>query len=622
MGAPSRRTSKKETPILLRLGRRHTLDVGKQAEDKNSRKSASRTASVDSLDQHNFSQRALNPTENVAFDVKVNQKPRKHFSSASTIVITESELSASWLYKNRRDAAEKNNEAFDDKPLDNERPTFSSPELNPEMQNLEQGILQDPKMKPVVVPLSRREKFSSCCCYFLIAVIICLCSLGLISAIGGIIYMELFTTYNETHLLTQTQSPNLSPFASDDYLKTSQETPSSTNQVNDLTEGELSVTEPEEDNVWNIYRIFMPRARNGKALNKEDSFSRNHQNSDSTEKNGNDPLTSLRGFFTRLIGESLRNSLNETEEAGVTRNDRQSKNESEGRSSNNSKSDLLNEAEGSLYPFGEKGAFKSDDHVGIKENLISGLGSLPEATKASNDFAFDRRSGFIKILNKSELRAVEEMSHSSKNYLEDLQMAERPNVQQKDEVYSVDINSPEKGMASKHFNESITADLYYDMNQKYIVLPTENVIPVVTPAGILIPEADKYKEHMKDFELHNPDVKYSFQKDKLTGPVLEINIPLPSEFLKRLKLEIESTTPSIPLSPLRPTDIKSSLAEVLKHLQILDKNNKLPSSRKKNFNSSGTKPFSFSKSHETRRQDVAIERSLYLQKLRTIMFDK
>lgn len=58
--------------------------------------------------------------------------------------------------------------------------------------------LRDPNLKPVSVPLKpRQEKISSCCCYLLVAITICIASLGIMAAIGGIVYLEVFAAYKE-----------------------------------------------------------------------------------------------------------------------------------------------------------------------------------------------------------------------------------------------------------------------------------------------------------------------------------------------------------------------------------------------------------------------------------------
>lgn len=78
--------------------------------------------------------------------------------------------------------------------------------------------LRDPNLKPVSVPLKpRQEKISSCCCYLLVAITICIASLGIMAAIGGIVYLEVFAAYKEVS--EGKHASQMSPLDADSGIK-------------------------------------------------------------------------------------------------------------------------------------------------------------------------------------------------------------------------------------------------------------------------------------------------------------------------------------------------------------------------------------------------------------------
>ncbi|KAG8189328.1 hypothetical protein JTE90_021834 [Oedothorax gibbosus] len=181
--------SQEETPILFRLERRHTVLEGgpQETSDDEPKGRASRANSVGSFT------RCETPTDEKKRAATISKlcasdDNRSNFSAASTVVITESELSSSWLYKARK-------AKIDSEDEENVSTCSNIPNEDNDMQPVP---LNDPKLKPVPVPMKpRKENVSSCCCYFLVAITICIASLGIMAAIGGIVYLEVFAHYRE-----------------------------------------------------------------------------------------------------------------------------------------------------------------------------------------------------------------------------------------------------------------------------------------------------------------------------------------------------------------------------------------------------------------------------------------
>ncbi|KAF8781910.1 hypothetical protein HNY73_012252 [Argiope bruennichi] len=162
---------------LVQLERRHTLkeDTNEVDLEDNLRKTT-RANSLGGFEEGRLS------TDIEAVNTKKQSK-----CTRKPTVITESELSSSSLYKDRKAKINSDDESIED-------PRSTKPPENHE--DLEPRTLRDPNLKPVPVSQRRPRKKSSCCWYFTIVLVILIACLAVMAGIGGIVFMEFFATYD------------------------------------------------------------------------------------------------------------------------------------------------------------------------------------------------------------------------------------------------------------------------------------------------------------------------------------------------------------------------------------------------------------------------------------------
>ncbi|GFU44663.1 uncharacterized protein TNCV_1507411 [Trichonephila clavipes] len=635
--------------ILVQLARRHTLAEARRVGDiEANRKRMSRAKSLEGFDND--------------LEENLEDEPsgiRSHLSGAPSVVITESELVSSQLYKDRK--AKINS---DDESIDN--PKSDDPD------NYEPRRLHDPSLRPVPVPMKpRREKFSSCCCYFLVIVIICLSSLGIIAAIGGVIYMELFTVYKERIVIPVTEIPissdmkhlvlkeNLPHTADEKEVILSvkeiynQETLSVDGIQNSKKPSFDSLSPPRENKIlYEILKVTEESLISNKSDSSEKSF---HNIEINKETNSNlDPQlkeidetmsSNLLNDFSRHI-----HSLDKNEEQVLSQF---SEHDTTSQISHKLRNTGEINQESKVF---ETGKISTSRNVAGGDNENHSISDKPHEIKLS-DSNINPLSAKFENLGKFNKEAIAEDFKLKLDPLNTSQTFFKQNPK-----YS-DISIPNKHLAddsSIDVTKIITTkqDTSKSFEQKQIVLEanakeefsnnpnsnashkevlannTTNLVELnrneilkQNPA-----EMDSQKEHSVNHigiveqdpqakNISELDSEYHNNSDSsqlmLLHPVVESKaIPVPVEFLRRLGFDIKNAEDNKPLSA-KDMEIKFSLAEALKYLRSLDTENRLPTSRKK-INQNIIKQ-NASKNPEP--VDEA-ERKEYLKKLRIKLFEE
>ncbi|GFR07089.1 uncharacterized protein TNCT_677531 [Trichonephila clavata] len=646
--------SEEDKAILVQLARRHTLAEARRVGDiEANRKRMSRAKSLEGFDND--------------MEENLEDEPSgilSHLSGVPSVVITESELASSQLYKDRK--AKINS---DDESIDNSK----SEPLGDDPDNCEPRRLHDPNLRPVPVPMKpRREKFSSCCCYFLVIIVICFASLGIIAAIGGVIYMELFAVYKEGIVLPVTEIPISSdmklsglkenfPHTADEkevILREKEihnkETLSVDGIQNSKNPSSDSLSPPRENKI--LYEIL--KATEESLISNKSDISEKLFHNIEINKETNSNLDPQIKEIDETVPSNLFNdfsksmhSLDENEEHA---------------SSQFSEHDALSQISQKLRRTGEinqepkvfetrKISTNQDVSGGDIENHSISDKSLEINISDSN---MDNLSAKFENLGNSNKEVIAEdfklkfdPLNTSQTFFEqkpkyaDISI---PNKHLADNS-SIDVTtiSTTKQDANKSFEQK-QAVLEGNTRKEYSGNPNASHTEILAKATTHLVETNKnevlkhipaemdiQKEHSVFFNHDINVVEQDLQAKNISQldsenhnnsesshlmllhPVIESKaVPVPVEFLRRLGFDIKNAKDNKPLSA-KDMEIKFSLAEALKYLRSLDTENKLPTSRKK-INQNVTKQ-NVSKNPEP-VDDT--ERKEYLKKLRIKFFEE
>lgn len=641
--------SEEEKAILIQLARRHTMAEARRVGDvEENRRKTSRAKSLE------------------GFDDLEDKPPEKltNLSGAPT-VITESELASSRLYKDRKAKINSDEEDID-------KPKSNSSSDDP--VNCEPRHLYDPNLRPVPVPMKpRREKFSSCCCYFLVILIISLASLGVMAAIGGVIYMELFAVYKESLDIPVTEIP----ISSDMMHLSLQEKnfPHTTDENVILSEKEIPNKEKfSVDGIQNSKKSspdLETPLRENKILHEtmsvaEKSLVNNESDNDSEKLFNN--IESNKETNSNLdppIKEIDKSSLNELSRNIQSLDEKQKKFVSD----KPSKLDTISQIN---KKFGNMGEVNQGRKVLVSEkisrnpNVASGderkmnenrsISAKSQETQLL-DSNMDIISAIIKNLSDSNKNVIvenfklkldsfntsetlfEEKPRSSGSSIHNRHLAENSSTdvtntieQGTSNLFNLQQNISEESMKNdtsgnydfdashKEILENNTTHLeelnkseVFEQNSSEMNIQNKDLVDHdfnETDQNLQVKNISKIEEK----GLNNSDSSDSSQL-MLIHPVVESRaVPVPVEFLRRLGFDIKNTKNHQPLNA-KDMEIKFSLAEALKYLRSLDSENKLPTSRQKINNRNVTK----SKNPEPINN---VERKEYLKNLRRKLFEE
>ncbi|GIY81838.1 uncharacterized protein CEXT_779641 [Caerostris extrusa] len=574
--------SQQEKTALVHLQRRHTLMEGTCEVDPGKNLRRSRTNSLDNILENNLLQDIEASTVE---EHELNKKMRK-LSRIPTVVITESELSSSSLYKNRKAKINSDDESADE-------PEPNMPTVDAE--NPEPRYLNDPNLKPVPVQTAHRpEKVSSCCCYFSVAVAICLVSLGIIIAIGGIVYMELFSAFKE--------KPETTPIIdiNKDDLMNINEMLYELNAKNVLGKNEEIKMEalPIENKFKKSETLthFVEEISTVESLPIENKFKKSETFTHFVEEISTvESLSSSEKpivFDNKIVYEPLndKEKPNNTNVDGQsTKNERLNTNEFEIFLSN------LRAVAGRLQ---EKVSDKSSDR-----NLHSESNQNLEHTEETHLEDEVTPKNF-----RDPNLAVESLQETNENLIE-----------------SDKFNSEPMHVLNENWNnQSLVSEENFETgNDKDHELNLDASKKLLQDSS----ETDLHTEHSVDLnssafhEYLNKDTEHNEQEFNLNDsdhtqlvfirPVVESKaVPVPLEFLRRIGFDMKNVSLHQPLSP-QDMDIKFSLAEALKYLKSLDVDNKLPTSREKS-----DVPIINTKKEDESKPNVEAEQVKYLDILR------
>ncbi|GFY79162.1 uncharacterized protein TNIN_113721 [Trichonephila inaurata madagascariensis] len=636
--------SEEEKAILVQLARRHTLVEARRVGDiEANRKRMSRAKSLE------------------GFDNDLEDEPsgiRSHLSGAPSVIITENELVSSQLYKDRK--AKINS---DDESIDN--PKSDDPD------NCEPRRLHDPNLRPVPVPMKpRREKFSSCCCYFLVILVISFASLGIMAAIGGVIYMELFAVYKERIVSPVTEIPISSdlkhlglkenfPHTADEKevilsVKEihNQETLSVDGIPNSKKPSFDSLSPPRENKIlYEILKVTEESLISDKSdsseksfhnieINKEtnadldpqpkeidetmpsnlfNDFSRNIH---SLDKNVEQVLSQVSEYdATSQISQKLRNTGEINQESKVFETGKISTNtdvtsgDNENRS-NSDKPHAINLSDSNTNNLSAN--FKNLGNSNEKFILEDSKLKLDTLDTSPTVFEQKLESSGISIPNKHltddssiDVTKITTEQDTSKSFKQK-QIVLEENM--KKEISSnPNSNASHTEVLAKNTTHLVELNQNEVLKQNSSEMDIENEHSV---SHINIVEQNSQVKNISELDSENHNNSDSSQL-MLLHPVVESKaIPVPVEFLRRLGFDIKNAEDNKPLSA-KDMEIKFSLAEALKYLRSLDTENRLPTSRKK-INQNVIKQ---NASKNPGPVDEA-ERKEYLKKLRIKLFEE
>nr|XP_042913305.1 uncharacterized protein LOC107451446 isoform X2 [Parasteatoda tepidariorum] len=181
-----------ESPLTLQLQRRHTVVEGDKDNTKvvTKLKPVCRSNSTSSI--YRPPKTAKDLSSQKGYLESTLSSNSSGASSASTVVITECQLSSSWLYNNKKA------QMCPKSPNESISASESSSRQASDNEEAKSPIIHRPKVKSISSQSSRSRKCSSCCCYAAIVILAGFAAMGIISTIGGIIYMEFFSGSNKT----------------------------------------------------------------------------------------------------------------------------------------------------------------------------------------------------------------------------------------------------------------------------------------------------------------------------------------------------------------------------------------------------------------------------------------
>ncbi|GFU07231.1 uncharacterized protein NPIL_185231 [Nephila pilipes] len=606
--------TEEEKAALVQLGRRHTMAESRRASDaEESRRKTSRAKSLDVFE------------DNIETDV--GGKPlgkQSHFSGVPTVIITESELASSQLYKDRKAKINSDDECVDE-------PKSNPPSDDPESS--EPRYAHDPNIRPVPVSMKPRpEKFSSCCCYFLAILIISLASLGVMAAIGGVIYMELFAVYKDSLDIPTTAAPinsEMKPLnskgrnsrtADEENVNLSEnefhsQEKFSMNGIqkskNPETDSGLPLRENKilreiptvtdkslENNGSKTYNIeisrensnFDPQSKGmdkSSQINSFNKFSRNIPKLDDKEdKNVSDKLRKLDTISQ--ISQKLRNLRNLNQGTKVFAAEKIAMNDKDNKevyNDNRSITDKSHEINLS-YPNTDKQS-KIFRNLGdsVNETRIEDFKLKLNPLNISKTF-FEQNSSGISFSNEHvpdnssiDINKINTTKQDARESFEHQHSSEGSMTNNHSRNHSFDISHPEILT-----NKTIHLD---EQNQNKVFPQNFSELDIQNDRSADQNFTENYQDtqakntsQFDEEDQNNSDSSESTQL-MLMHPVVESKaVPVPVEFLRRLGFDIKDTKNHQPLTA-KDMEIKFSIAEALKYLRSLDTENKLPTSRQK-----------------------------------------
>ncbi|GIX85016.1 uncharacterized protein CDAR_595501 [Caerostris darwini] len=555
--------SEQEKTALVHLQRRHTLMEGTCEVDPGKNLRRSRTNSLDNILENNL----LQDIEASAVEEhELNKKMRK-LSRIPTVVITESELASSSLYKNRKAKINSDDESADE-------PEPNMPTVDAE--NPEPRYLNDPNLKPVPIQVHRPEKVSSCCCYFSVAVAICLVSLGIIIAIGGIVYMELFSAFKEKLETTPIIDTNK------DDLMNINEMLYELNAKNVLGKNEEIRMEalPNENKFTKSETLthFVEEISTVESLPIENKFTKSETLTHFVEEistvetlsSSEEPIV----FDNEIVYETkeiLYEPLNDNKEKPPNNTNVDEQHNKTEKSNPNEFEIFLSNLRAVAGRLQEKVSDKSSDrnlHSESNQNLEHTEETHLEAVVPPKNFSDPNL-------------AVDSLQETNDNLIEnDKFIPESRNVLNEN-WNNQSLVSEENFETGNDKDHELNLDASKNQNQ---LLQDSSETDLQTEHSVDL-NSSAFHEHLnKDTERNEQEFNLNDSDHTqlvFIRPAVESKaVPVPLEFLRRIGFDMKNVSLHQPLSP-HDMDIKFSLAEALKYLRSLDVDNKLPTSREK-----------------------------------------
>ncbi|GBM97394.1 hypothetical protein AVEN_818-1 [Araneus ventricosus] len=613
--------SLEDETVLVQLGRRHTLKEDTNEADSDNLRKTIRANSLGSFG------------EGSSTDIEaVTAEKQSNFTRKPT-VITENELSSSWLYKDRK--AKINS---DDESVEEPRPTMPQEDH----EDLEPKTLHDPKLKPAPVSNRRPRKVSSCCWYFTIILVICIACLSVMAGVGGIVYMEFFAIYKEKDIAnTNTSVKNDNPSASEEIFQ------HPTHKQENFHRNEPKIPENILKDIINNFTILAENtdvsrkvteatsqpndifhnndqtdSKNSKAKelnNIKSSFVSENQDLEMTEH----PKTAEHSDVSRNI-HGIDDIMDKTPDGHVDKvNEQMTGNGSSVTEKSNSKAGVLDSREETLvsernFNFDLMTALQGVELKGERENadiLFQNLpqlhilpdNSLDHMEKSINDHEDNSFDYMEKLINDHEDNSLHHMEKSINDH-EDNSLDYMEKSINDHEDNSLDhrkhgIDHSPKNNSLDHIDHSI------DPNDKSLSDHNEDSS-----------DSDSDDSSSEEHSLVDDQNQNSDDSTQLVfiRPIVESKaIPVPLAFLRRIGFDIKNPNSHQPMTA-KDMDIKFSLAEALKYLRSLDTGSKLPVSREKTISQKT------SNQEESKKTKLPIksEREEYLNLLRKQIFEE
>lgn len=499
---------------------------------------------------------------------------------------------------------------------------MKSPNKSPYRQtdDLAPVKLEDPKMKPIPVNRSRRVKSSSCYCRAATMVIISVCTVGFLAAVAGLIYMEVFAKKNLASHESSVTPADLTEYKLDfpegydqlssHELNTGKGREKVHNPIKKGTSDKASKDHTKETSISN------GMDSTNKGTEKADNIELNQylnkakikfQDRETViyEVKTSDSMKFENSAFDGLRGRSFIN-FNATEE----------------RISNGKNvSEMIEEQK-----FDSVETIVDSQHGTVKEQPVIMHEKSTDNEIKNKGVNGDDSINDDSVKTESEESEQQDMSHTTVEHPESeilvSETAKDPEspMEADDDTPSVK-NLNVENVHNFKFDDSFDNKLAVELRKQAV-----ETVPFVEYADEDASEInndhniDSMLEVVDDPEEANTDYVFSkrngdsFPAETSTSTEVNTNSVQP-ENIPSADLEI-----SQPDLPKKPVDIKVSLAEAMKRLQVLDTNNKILTSRTKIG-----KPKENTKKRKQSNipwnKDASLERMKYLQKVRHMLYE-
>ncbi|XP_035232151.1 uncharacterized protein LOC118203950 [Stegodyphus dumicola] len=521
--------SAEQNSVLSHLTRRCTLmEIARNSEEK--RRSLSRTSSMDSIHQ------ACTSTEKgSAADLSSQSmsKGKQNTPASSENAVTKKESSSPVLYKNDKCISATEEELVHDSG--NAKSVCNSPFFASKIKRSD--LLGDREAKLLSVSSdSLSPKRMSRCYYAIIVSIICLCLIGVMGVVSGLIYLNVFTENGKWNSISTMKS-----LLSGRYPASSGAQHFKMNKETDVEHG--SKTQKENPSHFEPSVTLNKSNLNNKIIDiKFDNISVNLSDSSSV-------------FIETPTNEITLHTILQVEDTAKQ--------------------------------FPKISVLESSRRVRENENITSNIYGTEGFIRKDHILVSDQ------IIQKHIFNITS------------------PNKAVKNSIHSSDatIHSAVKGMLQND-SEVFMKEKQAEKNQKHDFAQSESeqaILPTTTlkakeikyatlnkantPATTPIISATSIKDELIAVAQFSSQ---SMNRDNLSLSTFNLDIPnlssmsehresmfkseeRPNAFLKQTSTTVTTHLPKIPI------DMKSSLAEALKHLQVLDNSSKLPTSRKKSI---------------------------------------